>query len=458
MRVCILTVILLSLSLGCLGQQATNFSTSSQTEIEKLREQVKAQGEELRALRAMVEQLSMAGSPPAKQNEAPSAAKKEEVGKQVSQREAAAERFRFGGDVRVRFEPTLQEDTPDRYRARLRVRFGAEGKLNEEFGGGFYLATGTVNDDPVSTNATLTQFFSRKTIGLDRGWITYKPKRAEWLELTGGKFSYTWLRSSLTLDPDLNPEGFSEKLTYSGHGKMLKSLSVTGMQLFFNEVAGSNVPVTAGNDSYAAGGQVAGTFAWTPRITTTVAGTALNWLNADSIAQAVVAKTLAGNRNTNATTIKGGVTSFASKFLYVDLIADTTIKTKWERWPVRILADYVDNARAASNQGQGYWLEASLGRTQVRHDVQIGYSLGHIEQDAIIAAFGESEMRAPTNVVQHRVYWQWLPQKNTTALVTGWFGRTLDRRLGNAALPPGLPATEMDPTQKKIQLDLIYRF
>jgi hypothetical protein len=70
-------------------------------------------------------------------------------------------RFRFNGDVRVRFEPLYQDLTPDRYRGRLRVRFGVEGAVSEDFTGGFYLATGTVNDDPVSTNNTLTTFFTR---------------------------------------------------------------------------------------------------------------------------------------------------------------------------------------------------------------------------------------------------------------------------------------------------------
>ena len=89
-------------------------------------------------------------------------------------------RFRPAGDVRMRFEPIYQDLTPARYRPRLRVRFGVEGKVSEDVTGGFYLATGSVNDDPVSTNQTLTQFFTRKSIGLDRGWITYRPSAAKW--------------------------------------------------------------------------------------------------------------------------------------------------------------------------------------------------------------------------------------------------------------------------------------
>ena len=121
-----------------------------------------------------------------------------------------AGRFRFSGDIRLRGEDIFQ-DCPacvTRNRARLRVRFGVDGRLNENFMGGFALATGSLGD-PTSANESFTNFFNRKTIGLDRGYVTFNPVAARWLSLTGGKFAYTWARTSLTLDPDINPEGFN---------------------------------------------------------------------------------------------------------------------------------------------------------------------------------------------------------------------------------------------------------
>ena len=121
-------------------------------------------------------------------------------------------RFRFNGDIRVRGEGFYQ-DTPgffDRNRARVRVRFGFDGKLSDDFVAGLSIATGTLGD-PTSTNSTLTNFFDKHTIGLDRGYITYNPLAHKWLSLTGGKFAYTWQRTSVTFDPDLNPEGFQRE-------------------------------------------------------------------------------------------------------------------------------------------------------------------------------------------------------------------------------------------------------
>src|ERR1700730_14771589 len=131
--------------------------------------------------------------------------------KKVSALQDLVGRFRFSGDIRLRGEDIFQ-DCPacvTRNRARLRVRFGVDGRLNENFMGGFALATGSLGD-PTSANESFTNFFERKTIGLDRGYVTFNPVAARWLSLTGGKFAYTWARTSLTLDPDINPEGFNQ--------------------------------------------------------------------------------------------------------------------------------------------------------------------------------------------------------------------------------------------------------
>ncbi len=51
------------------------------------------------------------------------------------------------------------------------------------------------------------------TIALDRGYITYNPVGAKWFSATAGKFAFTWARTSVTFDPDINPEGFVEKFS-----------------------------------------------------------------------------------------------------------------------------------------------------------------------------------------------------------------------------------------------------
>lgn len=427
--------------------------------------------------------------------------------KRVSLLESALGRIRFSGDMRVRGEDFFQKGVDDRNRARIRARFGLEGQLNEDFIGGIFLATGSLGD-PTTSNETFTNFFDRKTIGLDRGYITYNPVAHKWLSLTGGKFAFPWTRTSLTLDPDINPEGFDAKLSFDTHHGPIRNLTVQGMQLYINEVR-------SGPDSYATGGNASARLEFGPWAATP-SYTILNWHLADALLQAsafAVQATTTGssstgtssgnvpgegpgcatvvggpafppcafsaNGMTNATTItldsKGNpVPHFLSHFLYSDFLLNNQVKTGLARLPINLMAEYERNLNAASNpldtkggatglgkQNKAYGADFSMGQAKNKNDVQFGYSWWRIEQDAIIASFGESDQRAPTNILQNRIYGTWRPQKNVLAQYTMWFGRVLNNGLENnvgaVKTAPGATA-KPEPTLKRQQFDLIYTF
>ena len=431
----------------------------------------------------------------------------QEAQKRVSLLESALGRIRFSGDMRLRGEDFFQKGVADRNRARLRARFGLEGQLNQDFIGGIFLATGSLGD-PTTSNETFTNFFDRKTIALDRGYITYNPVAHKWLSLTGGKFTFPWTRTSLTFDPDVNPEGFDAKFSFDVHRGPIRNLTVQGMQLIFNEVR-------SGPDSYATGGNASARLEIGPW-TATPSYTILNWHLADALLQAsafAVQATTTGssstgtssgnvpgegpgcatvvggpafppcafsaNGMTNATTItldsKGNpVPHFLSHFLYSDLLLNNQVKTGLSRLPINLMVEYEQNLNAASHpldnkgvstglgsQNKAYGADFSLGQAKNKNDVQFGYSWWRIEQDAIIASFGESDQRAPTNILQNRIYGTWRPQKNVLAQYTMWFGRVLNNGLENnvgaVKTAPGATA-QPEPTLKRQQFDLIYTF
>ncbi len=431
-----------------------------------------------------------------KQNQTNIALSAQDDQKKIAAVESYLSRFRLSGDVRVRGESFFQSYPGcaacfDRNRARIRLRLGLEGKLNEDFTAGMYIATGGVVNgapsftDPISTNETLTSFFERKTIGFDRGWITYNPSAHKWLSLTGGKFAYSWNRTPLTFDSDLNPEGFNEKVSRELANRYVKSFTAQGLQLLFNEVA-------AGIDSNALGGSFSSKLQLGSRVSIVPTYTVLNWNSADAIAQAASPVTLPqpvtpapgsplptpvtqpvriinANAFTNASRIVGvGAAqkrAFVSGFMYSDFIADTNVVTPWKRYPFRLIAEYEQNLRAKANlptttskQDKAYWFDGSFGQQKDKHDLLVGYAFARIEQDAVISQFNESDLRAATNVVQHRAYVNWLIEKNTTAGLTWWVGRTLNANLQNAARAPGLPAGAQDPFLNRLQFDLIYKF
>src|SRR5713101_6603505 len=218
-----------------------------------------------------------------------------ELQKRIGGVESVLSRFRLSGDIRLRSDSIFQNYSGcaacvARNRANLRVRLGIEGKLGEDFIGGAYVASGAnVNGapsftNPISTNDTLTNFFERKAIGFDRGYIIYRPQAAKWIKLTGGKFAYDWEHTDLTFDPDLNPEGFTEKLSFDFSNPLVKNFSVETIQLLFNEVAGG--VGNRGIDSNALGAQAVLRLQPAKEWSSTPSLTVLNWNGADPIAQA----------------------------------------------------------------------------------------------------------------------------------------------------------------------------
>ncbi len=426
----------------------------------------------------------------------------------MSALEALVGRFRFNGDVRIRGEAFKQDGTQDRNRARIRVRFGFDGKLNEDFTAGIALATGTLGD-PTTTNETLTNVFDRKTVGLDRGYITYNPVAHKWLSITGGKFAYQWQRTSVTGDPDLNPEGFDEKLSFDMHHAWLKNFTIQAMQLLYNESSG-------GQDSYALGGQVSAKLQMGPW-TAIPSFLTLKWNRPDAIlAQSAfaVGATTTGFVPTTGATVTGinvpgegpgcasalgsakfapcifapnGMTNatfntvaangfptahFYSGFNYADFILNNTIKTMSARWPINVLLEFEDNLDAEDHplnatgapinslgsQNKEYGADFNIGQTKNKNDIQIGYAWLRQEQDSVLASITESDQRAPTNILQNRVYGLWKIRANTVGSVTWWHGRTLNTNLENALRATGIPVGGVEPYLNRFQFDLVYSY
>src|SRR3984885_3302957 len=146
--------------------------------------------------------------------------------------------FSFAGDVRVRDEDYSGgpiNDSQDRNRERYRARFYINAKLNDDLFGGLGLSTGDLND-PITSNQTANQFFTRKPFALDRAFIDYTPHQWKALTLIGGKFAYPWYRTQLTWDDDIYPEGVAEKLEWkSDNWHVLRQIAFIGFQLPFAE-------------------------------------------------------------------------------------------------------------------------------------------------------------------------------------------------------------------------------
>lgn len=148
-----------------------------------------------------------------------------------------AQRIRWGGDVRLRYQEDyfdeenadiLRPDDPtqlmntktDRERGRVRLRLAAKadliGKTEINVGkaeAGARITTGNEND-PVSTNETLGDSYNRDSLVLDRAYIQWKytPTLPIWglypqVRVVGGRFANPFYTTDLVWDSDVSFEG-----------------------------------------------------------------------------------------------------------------------------------------------------------------------------------------------------------------------------------------------------------
>ena len=340
---------------------------------------------------------------------------------------------------------------PMRTRGRFRVRLGAEGRLAPGLRAVAGISVGELND-PNTTYQTLGDNFSRKVATWDRAYIAYNPAPAKWMEVTAGKFPFTWLRSSMTFDVDLFPEGLSERFSFDlNKGTAVKNISLQGLQLVANEKA-------AGPDTLIIGGQASVRVSPARRLSTTAAFTELDFRRPEGLLRNQLTGANVGSRNTNEIILRGGEAFYASAFRYANAIVETTIQTGIESLPITTALEYQRNLRAASSYDSARSFRIDVGRHQQKGDWNFSWHVFRVEQDAIVSALGESDWHAPSNVIQHRYSISRMLHPNVIAVFTWYRGRTLDSRLPNAFLAPGLSPGRRDPWASRMYFDAIYRF
>jgi len=419
--------------------------------------------------------------------------------------------FIFSGDFRLRDEPFFggpANQSLDQDRERFRLRFNVTAKLDEDFAGGFSLASGDIND-PTSTNQTVTGFYTRKAIAIDKAFVDYTPHQWHALTVIGGKFAYPWYNTELTWDKDLNPEGVAESLAWNFDSvPVLKKFAVVGFELPYAQVAKTSTVDQSAVTSIVYGGQIQTQFQLLPWLKFSAYSALYDWHNADPIALALakastknpqtpltgllplgtgntVQNSIVTTTATDVVTIGGtsyptGVTTvtnaqFASKFALFDNIARFDAKTGSDRWPVAIIGDYVQNLEACANvddllaapantatvhytqttnfpcnshQRRGYWGEAQVGRGQKKGDWQFDYTRMFIEREAVLSNFDYSDIRQGSNVTEHRAMVIYQLENNVQLSWTGLFGRPLN--FGSTAPP--------EDFLKRLQFDVIYTF
>ncbi len=324
-------------------------------------------------------------------------------------------RISFGGDFRARMETFQQDDEPGRFRGRLRLRMSAGAAINDQVDVGIRLVTGNPFD-PITANQTFTDWSVRKPITVDRAFITYRPRAVPALELGAGKFEYPIRVTNMVFDDNLNWEGGFEKLTSRGMGPM--KLSFTAVQSPMNEISDAR-------DSYlfveSGQARLAGT-----KHSASLTVSSLRFTNAGPLAVAIDDEQLDA-RNTNALKkdANGNVTGFVSEFNLLDFVADASIGTSREDYPLTLSADVVKNLAAESDRDQGVWIEAQYGSAERLGTWSLGYTYSRIEEDAVLSPFLFDDMQG-SNATMHLMQGSYVPLRNTNVDLTVILGKWMD--------------------------------
>jgi hypothetical protein len=377
----------------------------------------------------------------------------------------------FSGDLRFRYESFYGQqnalasgDNPaalgnplsTRQRLRMRARFNVRGRVTDEFEWGLRLATGSFAD-MISTNQTLTDFFTRKPFALDQAYVTYKPKALPGFQVQAGKFETPWTRTELTWDNDISPEGLNESYTRAFKGSAFKNFALVAWQLPVLErnaafVVGADGHVDlsasarAGRDLALYGAQARTEIAPSKNVSLKLSASDLYFSGTQFITPAQVFGTniqfpvtftipasgttpartvttqvsiprellVAGNANlglspanTNAVNRDGRL---SSGYNLVDLIARADL-THSKRWPVMLLFNFVDNTQAhavvkagpagadvllPNHEGRGYWAEFQVGKDVLRLPVD-KIARGDVMLNYTFIRIGQDAVLTPFN-------------------------------------------------------------
>ena len=174
--------VMLTLLLLAIGASAL-FAESSNQELEAKIKQLEAQ---IAAQQAMLEELKAE----IKSSNATTQESVEKTVKQTVTKEMKAysglKDLKIGGDLRLRYEPTMYDNSDKATRNRFRMRFRF--KMSKEFkygvAGHVQLASGSakayngvdLGSEPVSTNQTFDRSFEEKPFWIDQAYLTWTPE------------------------------------------------------------------------------------------------------------------------------------------------------------------------------------------------------------------------------------------------------------------------------------------
>lgn len=346
--------------------------------------------------------------------------------------------IKLSGDFRYRYEGIDQEGKDDRHRNRIRARLGLAAKVNDEWDAGLRLATGE-KGDPVSTNQSLDQSFSEKSIWLDTALLSYRPTGVKGLTVTAGKMDVPFLavgKNQLIWDGDLTPEGGAVQYTHSLSKQTKVTVQAGGFWVAENEADVD--PSLWGFQAYVAQG-LGGPSAITAGVSYYDYANLQGYTNLkrewDSTSNSFFGNSPMG----------GSSGTFANDYDLVEVFAE--LSSKVGKLPVSAFGSYVMNTGTEDgyDEDSGWLVGFKLNKAADPGTWELGYDYRDLGADAVVGQFSDSDfIGGGTDGKGHRFSFVYQVAKNVQAGLT-YLSNQITRS-----------STEVD--YNRLQADLVVKF
>jgi len=359
--------------------------------------------------------------------------------------------LKFGGDIRLRHD-TLQQagGSTDRNRERLRLRFGLAATI-QDWTVVFRMASGT--GSALSANQTESGGFSQKALWIDQAYIAWKAQ--EHITLQGGKMAnpfWTLYSSDVMWDPDLNPEGYAEKLDLPMNDRL--GLFLNAAQLPTTDVFASGGSPASDKNVWVFGEQVGAKTTLFEETKWTAAIADYAFINERTNPIAGPPPANVGNSIT-----AGGV--LLTPFNIVQLTNELAFHAG--PVPLSLQGDLVTNTQYQRGAGgvaleggrNGFQVGAIAGKAAAKGTWEGAYFYKYLEQNATVANFADDDFgNGGTNRRGHILWIAYAPRDYVQLKLKYYITQVLDQTLTTA----GNPFTGQNGDTNRLMLDVLVKF
>ena len=300
-------------------------------------------------------------------------------GKDASQLAKQLWKAFFSADARFRQEGIFRDDSPNRYRYRIRLRMGGSFPIHSKVNLGFRMVTGAT-DDPTTGNVDLDNYFSKKGFNLDRLFLRYALNPS--LAITIGKFANPFEHVELVLHNDVQLEGAAQQLRMKDVG-FIRQVQLNLGQFVLDEIKSSPDTNLFVGQLFVKGFHFKGL---------SFGATLYEYRNEDNIAQAVEDGRLAGGDTNTRIGTGTGTSAYLSEFRTIEGLAKYDFEIASA--PSWLLGAYGQNLLADVND-KAYWAEIGVGPIPRLGQLRALYHYVWVERESMISNYNNADIFNP---------------------------------------------------------------